>query len=45
MAKSNAGDQNQSKARIIRQVMKMNCGNYVRKTSITLGVFAEFSVQ
>jgi len=26
-------------------VMKMNCGNYVRKTSITLGVITEFSVQ
>jgi len=26
-------------------VMKMNCGNYVRKTSITLGVTTEFSVQ
>jgi len=26
-------------------VMKMNCGNYVRKTSITLGVIAEFSIQ
>jgi hypothetical protein len=25
-------------------VIKMNCGNYVRKTSMTVGVTAEFSV-